>query len=64
MATIEKRGSGQYRVKMRRAGYPTQTVTFESYAEAEAWAVETEAKMSRGSSSTARLLLGSPSLRL
>ena len=48
MASIEKRGDGQYRAKVRKTGFPSQSETFESYAEALAWATDTEAKMNRG----------------
>ena len=49
MASINKRGPYQYQVLVRRKGYPSQTKTFESRAEAEAWARGVEAKMHEGS---------------
>jgi integrase len=48
MATIQKRGEYQYQVEIRRKGYPRQTRTFESKAQAEAWAREQEHKMDMG----------------
>jgi len=49
MASINKRGPYQYQALVRRKGYPSQTKTFESRAEAEAWARGVEAKMHEGS---------------
>ncbi|WP_144636040.1 tyrosine-type recombinase/integrase [Bordetella genomosp. 13] len=48
MATIQKRGEYQYQVEIRRKGYPRQTKTFDSKAQAEAWAREQEHKMDIG----------------
>lgn len=48
MATIRKRGPYQYQVEIRRRGYPTQTKTFESKAQAHAWAAMVEGEMVRG----------------
>lgn len=48
MATIEKRGPWQWRVKVRRRGHAPQTNTFETRAEAEAWARQVEGDMDRG----------------
>jgi integrase len=48
MAQIENRGDGQWRVRIRRKGYPAQSRTFESYDEAETWATNTESEMRRG----------------
>lgn len=45
MASFEKREKGHYRVKIRRRGYPTQTATFETKAQAQRWAREIENKM-------------------
>ncbi len=45
MATLEKRGPYQWRVKIRRKGYPTETKTFETKAAAECWARRTETGM-------------------
>jgi Site-specific recombinase XerD len=47
MATFERR-AGNWRAKVRRRGYPTQTATFDSRAEAEAWARDVEGEMDRG----------------
>ncbi len=38
MATIRKRGPDQYQVEIRRRGYTREVKTFESKAEAQAWA--------------------------
>lgn len=37
MATIVNRGPHQFQAQVRRKGYPTQTKTFETSAEAKAW---------------------------
>lgn len=48
MASISKRGDLQWRVLIRRRGYPKQSKTFETRVEAEAWAREIEGEMDRG----------------
>lgn len=48
MATITKRGPYQWRAQVRRHGYPAQSKTFNTKAEAEAWANMIESEMSRG----------------
>jgi integrase len=48
MASFYKRGAYQWEVKIRRRGYPSQTKTFETKAEALAWAREIENQMDRG----------------
>lgn len=48
MATFRKRGPYQWHVQVRRKGFPTQTKTFESKVEAEAWAQMIESEMARG----------------
>lgn len=48
MASIIKRGPHQYQAQIRRGGYPTQTKTFETRADAEAWAASVELDMRRG----------------
>lgn len=48
MATIQKRGSGQWRVLIRRQGHPAQTRTFDTRVDAEAWARSVESEMDRG----------------
>lgn len=48
MATITKRGPYQWRVQIRRRRYPTQFKTFNTRAEAEAWAHMVESEMARG----------------
>lgn len=48
MATITKRGDYQYQAIIRRKGYPAQTKTFESRADAERWAREVEANIDTG----------------
>ena len=39
-ATLEKRGPNQWRVKIRRRGYPLQTRTFETKATADRAGIE------------------------
>jgi hypothetical protein len=48
MASIIKRGPYQYQATVRRRGYKTQCKTFESRADAEAWAQAIESSMHRG----------------
>ena len=48
MATFDKRGDLQWRDQIRRKGYPVQRKTFNSRAEAEAWAAVVESEMARG----------------
>jgi hypothetical protein len=48
MATITERGDYQFQAIIRRKGYPSQTKTFESRADAERWVREVEAKMDTG----------------
>ncbi len=48
MATFRKRGPYQWEAQIRRRGYPAQSKTFETKAEAEAWAKMIESEMSRG----------------
>lgn len=48
MAFIEKRGDFQYRVQVRRKGFPTQTSTFNTRNDAETWALTVESEMKRG----------------
>ncbi len=48
MATIRKRGQHQWEAQIRRRGYPAQSKTFNTKAEAEAWAKMNESEMSRG----------------
>lgn len=62
MASIRKRGPCQWQVVIRKTGYPTQTKTFESRAEAQSWAADCEFKMARGEF-TDRSLLRSTTLR-
>ncbi|EPR43551.1 integrase family protein [Desulfovibrio sp. X2] len=47
MATITRRGMGQWQVKVRRKGYPVQTRTFDTRADAEAWSRGIESQMDR-----------------
>lgn len=47
MATFERR-NGNWRVKVRRKGYPPQSASFDTRAEAEAWARDVEGEMDRG----------------
>ena len=48
MATITKRGDYQWQVKIRRKGYPIQSRTFDSKAEADKWARAIESEFDRG----------------
>lgn len=48
MASITKRGPYQFQAQVRRKGYDTQTRTFETRREAEAWATSVESEMNRG----------------
>lgn len=48
MATFRKRGPYQWEAQIRRRGYPAQSKTFETKAEAEAWASMIESEMARG----------------
>ena len=45
MATYRKRGPYQWEARIRKRGYPTTCKTFETKADAEKWAKETETKM-------------------
>lgn len=48
MASITYRGEYQWRARIRRSGYPEQTKTFFTKADAEGWVREVEGKMDRG----------------
>lgn len=48
MASIRKRGQYQWEAQVRRRGYPAQSKTFNTKAEADAWANMIESEMSRG----------------
>lgn len=48
MATIRRRGPHQWHAQVRRLGWPSQTKTFNTKAEAEAWAAMIESEMNRG----------------
>jgi integrase len=48
MATFDKRGDLQWRAQIRRKGYPVVRKTFDSRADAEAWARSVENEMDRG----------------
>ena len=45
MATYTKRGDGQWQVKIRKKGYPTQSKTFHNKARAQKWATQVESQM-------------------
>lgn len=47
MASIQKRGTG-WRAQVRRAGFPSQSATFDTKRDAEAWSREIERSMDRG----------------
>jgi len=42
LATFEKRGLGQWRVRVRKHGYPDVSRTFDKRSKAERWAKKTE----------------------
>jgi len=48
MAVFEKRGPYQWRVKIRKKGFPPQTKTCKTRKDAEDWALTVESEMSRG----------------
>src|SRR5690349_8891726 len=48
MATFRKRGKYSWEAQVRRQGWPSQTKTFDTKAEAEAWAAMIESEMNRG----------------
>ncbi|OZI49399.1 integrase [Bordetella genomosp. 4] len=48
MATFRKRGAFQWEAQIRKRGYPAQSKTFNTKAEAEAWAKMIESEMARG----------------
>ncbi len=48
MATFRKRGDYQWQAEIRRKGWPYQTKTFESRADAEKWARDVEGAMDKG----------------
>lgn len=48
MASFRKRGELQWQARVARKGFPPQVRTFLSRADAEAWAIDIEASMRRG----------------
>jgi integrase len=48
MASITRRGDLQWQARVRRKGYPIQIKTFNTRAEAEAWARQIESEIDRG----------------
>lgn len=48
MASIQKRGPYQHQAIVRRKGHPTQTRTFDTRKDAEAWVRDIESKMDKG----------------
>lgn len=48
MATIEKRGPGLWRARVRRRGFPAASKNFKSKADAQAWARDIEREIDRG----------------
>ncbi|MDO9616215.1 MAG: site-specific integrase [Pseudomonas sp.] len=48
MATFRKRGPSQWQVQVRRKGWPLQTKTFNTQAEAKTWATMIEREMDAG----------------
>lgn len=47
MATIRKRGPYQWEARIRKRGYPTTCKTFDTKADAEAWAKDVETNMNK-----------------
>ncbi|RQY67305.1 site-specific integrase [Burkholderia stagnalis] len=65
MGSIQRRPSGKYSAKVRKSGFPAQSRTFLTRADAQRWIAETEAAMSRAcfvDTATARSLLLSDAL--
>lgn len=60
MGTLQKRPNGNWTGKVRKQGYPTESATFPTKAEAERWITDTEAKMN---AARYGVLDGSPTLR-
>jgi integrase len=48
MATFEQRESGWWQARVRRKGYPTQSKTFPTKTDAEAWSRKVESEIDRG----------------
>ena len=48
MATIRQRTKSKWEAQVRKRGWPTQTRTFATKADAQQWASEREAEMRRG----------------
>jgi integrase len=48
MAVIERRGLGQWRVKIRKKDFPPQTKTFTTKKNAETWARKVQSEMEQG----------------
>ena len=48
MATIRSRGNKQWQAMVRRHGWPDQSKTFNTKAEAETWGRMVEGEMDRG----------------
>lgn len=48
MASIKKRGPNQWQARVRRKGWPVQIKTFDTKADAQAWARQMESEMDRG----------------
>ena len=48
MATFRKRGEYQWEAQIRKKGFPPQSKTFNTKAQAEAWVSVIESEMVRG----------------
>jgi hypothetical protein len=48
MATIRKKGPGQWHVQVRRKGWPPQSKTLRTRVNAEKWARDVESEMDKG----------------
>ncbi|AON53115.1 MULTISPECIES: site-specific integrase [Herbaspirillum] len=58
MASVSNRGPHQWQVIVRRKGYPSQTETFRTKAQAESWGRQIEAQMDIGTFRDRRALAG------
>jgi integrase len=58
MASVSNRGPHQWQVIVRRKGYPSQTETFRTKAQAESWGRQIEAQMDVGTFRDRRALAG------
>jgi integrase len=57
MATFEQLPSGNWRAKVRKAGWPSQQQTFDSKKAAQVWATATEAEMNAGTHARSQIAI-------